>query len=203
MDGVLNDKSVAVVGNSESLFKYNFGKEIDSHDVVIRINRSASLCFASKYRTVHRTHGCKTTIWAFSFADTMKSVLSNNYKKAEHLLQMNDKNKNKLRHPFVFDAINKSDICELKEKLNQLHDTPTVLCEPSTGLRVLDFVSKFQPETVNVYGFDWKETPTFYDIKKHTRYTEEKHNHNYELELKYCKDVFESEFGFNFKGVSL
>ena len=203
MDEVLNGKSVAIIGNAQSLFKYKLGREIDLHDVVIRINRSASLCFVSKYKTIHTTHGTKTSIWAFSFADTMKSVLSRNSNKADYLLQMNDSTKNKVNHSFKFDSISRLDIMELKEKLNQYHDNKDVAYGPSTGLRVLDFVSKFQPQTVNVYGFDWKETPTFYDIKKATRFTEKKYNHNYDLEMKYCKVIFENEFGFNFKNISL
>lgn len=31
-------KSVAIVGNAESLFNYKYGKDIDSHDIVIRMN---------------------------------------------------------------------------------------------------------------------------------------------------------------------
>lgn len=203
MDKVLNGKNVAIVGNAQSLFNYDFGREIDSHEVIIRINRSASLCFTSRYRTIHKTHGTKTTIWAFSFADTMKAVLSRNFINVNYLIQMNDRTKNKIEHKFNFDAISSSDIMQLKERLNQYHTNKDVAYGPSTGLRVLDFVSKFQPQTVNVYGFDWKETPTFYDVKKSTRFTETKHNHNFDLEMRYCKEIFQIEHGFNFKGVSL
>lgn len=200
---ILNNTSVAIIGNSESLFKYNFGPEINSHDVIIRINKSASLCFETKYRNIYRTHGTKTTIWAFSFADTMKSIINKNHTKAKYLLQMNDYTKNKIQHQFNFDAISSSDISELKEKLNRHGDKTNTNYGPSTGLRVLDFVSKHNPQSVTVYGFDWKETPTFYDFKRATRFTETRHNHNYQFEMNYCKEVFKSKFGFNFKGVSL
>lgn len=40
---LLIDKSVAVVGNAQHLFERRYGTEIDSHDVVVRINRAAML----------------------------------------------------------------------------------------------------------------------------------------------------------------
>ena len=198
MKELFDDKSIAIVGNAESLFKHSFGKEIDSHDTVVRINRSATICFTKKYRSLGKTHGIKTTVWAFSFADTMKSPLNKNHEKAEYLIQMNDASKNKIEYSFDFDSIQNSEIIDLRERFNRLHNEPEKNYAPSTGLRVLNYVSKYSPSKVDVYGFDWKETPTFYDIKKQTRQLEMYHNHNYFLEMEYCKQFFDS---FNFKGV--
>jgi hypothetical protein len=194
---LIDNKSIAIVGNAESLFKYNFGIEIDKHDTVIRINRSASICFGNKYRSIQKTHGTKTTIWVFSFADTMKSAIQKNYDKANHLIQMNPSSKNRIEYSFDFECISADDILKLKEKLNKLNDKSELHYAPSTGLRTLDYVSKFSPKEVNVYGFDWKKTPTFYDIKKETQQHEVRHNHNYFLEMKYCKEVFQPLFKFN------
>jgi len=202
MKSWLDNKTVAVVGNSQSLFNMKHGSDIDSHDVVIRINRSASICFKDTYPNLDLTHGTKTDIWAFSFADTMKSPLNKNYEKVEYLIQMNSKSKNKVEHPFRFDCIENSEIIELRKNLNELYDDEVENYAPSTGLRVLNHVEKYFPDKVDVYGFDWKETPTFYDIKKRTRKLEmpheTHHNHNYFLEMKYCKQFFDN---FNFKGV--
>ncbi len=202
MKSWLDNKTVAIVGNAQSLFGHSFGKEIDSHDTVIRINRSATICFTHKYKSLVKTHGIKTTVWAFSFADTMKSPLNKNHEKAEYLIQMNSKSKNKVEHPFRFDCIENSEIIELRKNLNELHDDEVENYAPSTGLRVLNHVAKYLPDKVDVYGFDWKETPTFYDIKKRTRKLETPHethhNHNYFLEMEYCKQFFDN---FNFKCV--
>tara|TARA_R100000152_G_C6742631_1_gene166387 strand:+ start:257 stop:982 length:726 start_codon:yes stop_codon:yes gene_type:complete len=39
----LEDKSVALIGPAKYLENFNFGKEIDSHDIVVRINRGIEL----------------------------------------------------------------------------------------------------------------------------------------------------------------
>jgi hypothetical protein len=68
----------------------------------------------------------------------------------------------------------------------------------STGLRVLNWVSRFNPTSVDVYGFDWKESPTFYDKTGGTRFTEKRHGHNYFLEMDYCINVFQNKFKYTF-----
>lgn len=203
MKNLIDNKIIAVIGNAQHLFDESFGKEIDSHETVIRINRSASICFTEKYRSLKKTHGFKTTIWAFSFADTMRNAIQKNYTKATFLIQMNDISKNKIKHPFKFDAITRDEITELKQKLNKYHEEEYKNYGPSTGLRVLDYISKFSPLEVNIYGFDWKKTPTFYDFKHETRNVEVKHNHNYLVEMEYCKKVFKNKYGYTFKGVEL
>ena len=53
--------TVAVVGNATSLFDKRYGQDIDSHDVVIRINRAAQFLNISK--EYNRSHGIRTDIW--------------------------------------------------------------------------------------------------------------------------------------------
>jgi len=60
MKDLIDKKTVALVGNSQSLFNYQYGSEIDDHDVVIRINNTAIY-----YDDNRRTHGTRNTIWAF------------------------------------------------------------------------------------------------------------------------------------------
>jgi hypothetical protein len=36
-------KTVALIGNAMSLFEKTYGEEIDSHDVVVRLNKAAML----------------------------------------------------------------------------------------------------------------------------------------------------------------
>jgi hypothetical protein len=245
MNHWIDRKTVAIIGNAESLFEMFLGGEIDAHDVVIRINRSASICYKKDYPEIEKTHGVKTDIWAFSFADTMKDELKQFHGITDKLIQMNPANKNKLLFDFSFDAILRDDITDLNKRLNDFKrkiDSEFVKRElekmdydekfryikkhrsyllesvmkqdliqrskrdvdinreykASTGMRVLDWVSSHEPESVRVYGFDWKETPTFYDEKKNTRKTEKRHNHNYFLEFDYCKSYFQDEKGFIF-----
>jgi hypothetical protein len=240
-----NGKKVAIVGNATSLFEQSYGKDIDSHDVVVRINRAAPICFLKNKREMKKTQGLRTDVWAFSFADTMKIELDEYHSVCDKLIQMNDQKKNKIEHNFHFECMSGDDIKVLIKSLNdmkkdmdknfireemkkinydekfrhikkhrayllqdimqqdllkrlnmQLSANKTFV--PSTGLRVLEYISKCDPLLVNVYGFDWKETPTFYDKKSLTRLTEEKHNHNYFLERDYCKKVYKEQFGYGF-----
>ena len=55
---------------------------------------------------------------------------------------------------------------------------------PSTGLRILHLISLYNPKTVNVYGFDWKKTPSFHDKKMIDE------RHNFALEEDYCHRRF-------------
>jgi len=245
MNTWLDGKSVAIVGNAESMFKMFHGSEIDAHDVVIRINRSASICYNKQYDNLIETHGLKTDIWAFSFADTMKNELNEFHSVTDKLIQMNPASKNKVPFGFQFESILRQDVTELNERLNtfkrKMENTyvrrelekmeydekfryikrhksyllesvmkadlvkrtkstinVNVEYKASTGMRVLDWVTKFSPSSVRVYGFDWKETPTFYDDKKYDRSTEKKHKHNYFLEQDYCKSYYQTEKGFVF-----
>ena len=65
-----NDKSVAIIGNAQSLFDYELGDEIDSHDIVIRMNSGMIQKSISQ--------GSKTTIWASSFP-LKENVVNNEF----------------------------------------------------------------------------------------------------------------------------
>ena len=58
---------------------------------------------------------------------------------------------------------------------------------PTTGLMMLDYLSHCNPKNVYIYGFDWKETPTFTDMN---RKEEKTCGHNYETEKEYCEKIF-------------
>jgi hypothetical protein len=199
----LDNKTIAIVGNSKSLFDTEYGPEIDLHDVVIRINRSASICFKDKYKNLKLNQGVKTDIWAFSFADTMIKELIKHNSITKKLIQMNPKTKNKLRYSFGFEAIQSSDIELLNEKINlhynsNINPKNKIIYKASTGLRVLEWVSTFNPISVNIYGFDWKKSPTFYDTSKETRFGKVKNGHNFLLEMDYCINVFQNQLGYTF-----
>ncbi|MCL2567058.1 MAG: glycosyltransferase family 29 protein [Alphaproteobacteria bacterium] len=57
--GILHDKSIAIVGNSRDIFDNKTGKEIDSHDVVIRFNNY-------QIKGYEEFTGTKTSIWAYN-----------------------------------------------------------------------------------------------------------------------------------------
>jgi hypothetical protein len=165
-----DNKSIAIIGNAKSLFDKNYGAEIDSHDVVIRINKGIEICTKPKD---YKTHGNKVDIWCFNlyrslenFDNDMKKQIPQKYKR----LQMNynpDTSK--------FDSsISESVLNEIKNMFAPKKIT--------TGFRILHYITKFNPKSVDVYGFDWKETPTYYINYK----SNADQGHDYKKEKEYC-----------------
>ena len=63
----LEDKSVAVIGSGASILKEEYGKDIDDHDVVVRINRGYP------YEQYQKHVGSRTDIWSFGMASDWKN----------------------------------------------------------------------------------------------------------------------------------
>jgi hypothetical protein len=216
LNELLLGKRIAVVGNALSLFDQSYGKDIDSHDVVVRINMGGPLCFnltnserplqirdtMKQFYTaiwniidgnfvnesILSSHGTKTDIWVLAKVDSEFANVYRNYKnKVSCVINVID--------PLLFPK-NKHTTLPNDEYLvyheniellkTQLNGSP-----PSTGLKILDLLKDFPYKSVSVYGFDWKTTPTFYDQKIH------KEVHIYSLEKKYCemlKDKYQYRF---------
>ena len=165
-----DNKSIAIIGNAKSLFNKNYGSEIDSHDIVIRINKGIEVCIQPQYL---KSHGKKIDVWTFNlysslenFDNSIKRQLPQTYKR----LQMN-------YSPLTskFDSsISESAINEIKNIFAPKKIT--------TGFRILHYITKFETKNVSVYGFDWKETPTFYMNYRSTADL----SHNYVKEKEYC-----------------
>ena len=169
MQSWFDNKNIAVVGNASSLLKKNYGKEIDSHEVVVRINRGI-LCSNS------HSQGEKINVWVFNLYNRQMSIfhsgIKNSIRKSYYTMQMNEEFDNAnfdYSYPMAY-------YTELKSKIG--------MKQPTTGLRILDYISKCNPKHVDVYGFDWKETPTFYD-----RFANDS-AHNYTKEKQYCAENF-------------
>lgn len=170
MNEWFDGKTIAIIGNAKSLFDKTYGSEIDSHDVVIRINKGLEACSQPKYLN---SHGKKVDVWCFNlyrslelFDNNMKKQIPQTYKR----LQMNyspDRAK--------FDStISEKAIMEIKDMFRPKKIT--------TGFRILHYMTKFNPKSVDVYGFDWKETPTYYI--RHISSADK--DHDYIKEKQYC-----------------
>lgn len=157
MREVFEGKTVSLVGNARSLFHKDYGSEIDSADVVCRIKRGF---FMLKPEDV-KSHGKKTDVWFLNWFKTMKPNRVTN-KTCDHIVEI-------LHHPEI-------DIEWLKNDLGHHR--------PSTGLRILHLISLYNPSKVYVYGYDWKETPSFHDKKL------EDDRHDFNLEKQYCINKF-------------
>jgi hypothetical protein len=165
-------KRVAIVGNAESLFHKEYGPEIDSHDVVVRLNKAAMLY---ERFDAEKSHGKRTDIWMFwRTAEYQKlfNDIDQNIKK----MHMGHQDRNRINIKQI-DHVYPDELYKpLKQKAGK-HNNPT------TGFMAIDYILYCQPIHLSIYGFDWKETPTFTDP---LRRKEKLCPHDFETERKYC-----------------
>lgn len=142
-------KSVALVGNAQSIFDRQWGAEIEACDVVARFNfgfvqseahqgrRTDVLLLGAKlaYASAQRRFGCSRIIW--TSADRGRLRL-------DYLL-----------HQQRLAFVPFQDLARL---------TGIVGARPSSGLIAVDlFLNRLETREVRLYGFDWKQTKTFYE----------------------------------------
>ena len=197
MEEYVNGKTVALVGNAESLFNYQYGSEINDHQVVIRINNSA--IFYDDKNPRH-THGTKIDLWAFwdvnKFATSQSSYRTERmdkffYDRKYDMLNLDMNRKDK---GFIFN----NEEFGLDIKLKCKKETGN----PSAGLTLLYLLNEFNPEVVNVYGFDFKQTKTFhhqYNDTDENRY-DSFNRHDFKFEEKYANQKFFTQERFVLKG---
>lgn len=172
---LLFNKKIALVGNAVSLLQKEYGKDIDNHDIVCRINKGPLLC----NQMYKKSHGMRTDILFYGNPAIISETICNLSNEIIYILthlKYNDK-----KHPdgnlykisqsqynkFKFDS-------GYKEKGKW----------PSCGLIAILLLVELNPKFVSIYGFDWKETPTFYDDKT----KENEFRHDFELEKNLIKN---------------
>lgn len=177
-------KTVAIIGNAMSLFDKSYGDEIDSHDVVVRLNKAAMLY---DRMDVAKSHGRKTDVWIFWNTSEYKGHFPKHPKvKKMHAGHQARFDANTKLVDFVYPMI--PNYTKLKLKAGQ-HNNPT------TGLIALDWIIHCNPKSVDIYGFDWKETPTYYATHKSTANL----SHDYTKEKQYCFKTYFDTYRYNLK----
>lgn len=132
----IKGKSVAIVGNAQTIFDKEYGEEIDNHDFVIRFNKG----FISK----PKSQGTKTSLLMVACSLTQEQLSSY---RAEYICNRSN------RYCAGNYTISNDDRRSLKQLLGK---------QPSTGFMVIDFCLKFKAGHIDLYGFDWV-SPTFYN----------------------------------------
>lgn len=145
-------KTVAVVGNAQSLIQQNFGPEIDQAEVVVRINRGG-------YRFIEfqKQMGTKLDVWCMQNIRQNKAHFERPHTQKVPKMQM--------------DTIDVSpEFIDLADAIFSQEDRTTLdsnlTKKSSTGLRVLYYISKCNPKKVFTYGFDWKKTYSWHERRK-------------------------------------
>lgn len=176
----IEGKKVAVVGNSSHLFNQDYGKFIDSHDLVIRINR----CTAFFKPKIHdHSHGSRTDVWAVWNLDEYENYefIPRDFKNIIQMATWISSKRRDIKH---------YDIQSCFRLIDRLKHP-----NPSTGLMLLDYISQKQPASVSVFGFDWKKSPTWSDP---TRENDKHINHDFEKERTLAMSYFGDQKGFRF-----
>ncbi|MGH0002421.1 glycosyltransferase family 29 protein [Pseudovibrio ascidiaceicola] len=171
-------KSVAVVGNSMNLLNYQYGSEIDAHDVVIRMNRGVIIpqknCF-----------GHNTNVWCYSTFKLVKDI----YRKSncDYRVCMSPKNRvltNRCSTDLFFP------IALWKRLNNELE------ARPSVGAMVTYLLAQCDPASVDIYGFDFKASKSFYEKSNNTG------SHNFQREQELLQQIIITK-GWSLKDCSL
>ena len=174
------DKRIAVVGNARSLYNNTdssggYGSLIDDNDIIVRFNLGIN------HGNII-THGAKTNWLVYNNDNWATSVNLFDYKEDVNWMQIyvNEgsyvDNSVYIIHQFVYQRL--LDIGDFsKDKL------------PSIGLCFLWFLTYVKPKQVNIFGFDFKETHTFYNFNRKRKKDERKKGHDWNKE----KTFFENK----------
>lgn len=161
----IKGKNVALIGNAKSIFDgYGYGTFIDKHDVVIRLNFAYPFAINLEHpRYVNPQYLGKKTDLVFA-ANAVRLLLEGQqgikgYPGMKALVHMSGGNRNstwrKYEEQGDFVTYPKPYWTELKNLLTK---------RPSAGIMAFDIIERSNPLKVNMIGFDWKETKTYYNI---------------------------------------
>ena len=178
-------KNVALIGNNESLCHKEYGDEIDSHEVVVRMNRGI-------FAVGTESHGSKTDVILYSKPTVFKGIIEPFEKLPSlfldctfiHTYPANKKNVIFSKKTYLY---TKQDRWYFERPVEFGKYSQKML---STGACAIDLILKCQPYRLNLYGFDWNTTGTFYHS---VDYELTKDKHNFEVEQKYISWILQLE----------
>ena len=165
---LFENKSIAVVGNAQSLYNSQYGALIDTYDIVCRFNLGIN-------HQSYKTHGCKidwciynNDAWAYNI-NLFDNQITNWMRVDDELPSEIEIHTDRYTMP-----------SSILEKLKQ----EGKMKKPSTGLTFLYFLTHTKPKRVGVFGFDWKQTITFYNLNRKRKKEERKKykDHDWEKE---------------------
>lgn len=177
LSDLIEAKSVAIVGNALSLFNCSYGQQIDSHDIVIRLNKAAM--WYDRF-DVPQSHGKRTDIWMFWSAHEYRPMITDLIKRNSNVVKVHCSTV--MRHHGNVSMV------DLLYPIKQHHQLcrAAKIDNPTTGLMAIDFCLSANPSTVSLYGFDWKATPTWTDPD---RVYDQQCPHDHCAERLYCQQL--------------
>jgi hypothetical protein len=167
------NKSVAVVGNAQSLFDNSYGDLIDSCDVVCRINVGIKVIDPV-------AQGQKTDVHVFSKWQWMESLNLLDYNRKN--LHTSYKGRDDINEKISYYPLENHNQLKLQLGLSKKE-------KPSTGLVLLDYISSICTIKVSIFGFDWKDTPTYYENDPQYNTKRDADPHCYDKEKTYLLNL--------------
>lgn len=150
---MFRDKNIAVVGNAISLYDKNYGEVIDTNDIVVRFN------LGLKHNS-NTTHGSKTDWLIYNNDVWARSV--NLFDNKQHL--------NWMQIYYMHDSSpvshNVYTIPEFVQESLFTKGNFTRSNKPSIGLLFVHFLTYVNAKQVNIFGFDHKQSLTFYNTNR-------------------------------------
>ena len=143
----LKDKTVAIVGNSSSILGTKKGQEIDSHDIVIRFNKG----FPFKDPLAI---GTKTDLLFLACTLTSQELAMFG---AKYIIRRSKLCKNICN--FNIEQIDRKELVQKRNKFIPLGKKS----QPSTGFIAINFALSTQCKNIDLYGFDFFKSPTYYN----------------------------------------
>lgn len=137
---LLKNKTVAIVGNSQKILNEKHGAEIESHDIVIRFNKGFPQGGPDAL-------GKRTDI--LFLACTLSNIELKIFNATYTV-----KRSNLCQNACDFD-VSKYDRCSLKQGR----------ANPSTGFLAINFALSTECKSIDLYGFDFFKSPTYYNPK--------------------------------------
>lgn len=157
LKSLCDGKNIAIVGNAESLMDKTFANEIDSHDIVIRINKGVLLTSDM----MNKSHGKKCDIYTVSGVGCVDVNLHTTTmpKLSYWMTTYKREDAPEKYHFFPEEMWNK-----LQEDLRTESDFEV---RPSTGLMTIYMIiNATKYANLDIYGFDFWQTKTFYNATR-------------------------------------
>lgn len=165
IDSFIKGKRIALVGPASYMEGSNYGKEIDSHDIVVRINRGIE-----SIEAYQKDIGRRTDVFYSCLIERAQQTgvldpeeLKNKYN-IKYVVAPPDSNMKGLSSKTVFHSlVDKNKV----KKINKLipvsivsHEFHTKLaknvdCKPNTGFMAIYDLLRMNPEQLSIYGFSF------------------------------------------------
>jgi hypothetical protein len=162
---LISGKKIALVGPAQYMENSNLGKEIDEHDIVVRINRGIeSIDIYSK------DIGAKTDVYYSCLIERAQQTgvlniddLKNKYK-IKHIVAPPESNMKGISFETKFHSLvdkekikNINDIIPVTIVDHQFHTllAEKVKCKPNTGFMAIYDLLRMNPSSLSIYGFSF------------------------------------------------